>query len=328
MYDCNVQPVSDEASSLITINEATAQELQVLNHIGPKRAEKIVIYRENVEPIGSERVLGIASGLGRNQLKSLRSSIDWRKPKTPIRAKVAPICIYALIVIGIGASLTNFSFSDITSSTYNGLVSLLVAGLLILLSSILVEAGFSKPVLESRLRLAGYLTLTTTLVGFCLLLVTSLLDDQPQPHLLQVIKFIGWASIILLIILGPSLHVRFVSRNGDVTSKSVNVEIRAYQLAILPLVIACYMYLLFSPAVDDIAMMFYIWLAAICFWIGNEVRNDRSFYLSLLSDLDERRLEFLLDIHKLNILLSRRYALAYFFLGFVLIANVIANKWL
>jgi len=108
----------------------------------------------------------------------------------------------------------------------------------------------------------------------------------------------------------------------------VNVEIRAYQLAILPLVIACYMYLLFSPAVDDIAMIFYIWLSAICFWIGNEVRNDRSFYLSLLSDLDERRLEFLLDIHKLNILLSRRYALAYFFLGFVLIANVIANKWL
>ena len=204
----------------------------------------------------------------------------------------------------------------------------MVVGLLILLSSILIEAGFSKPVLEARLRLAGYLTLATTLAGFCLLLFASLLNGQPQPHLLQVIKFIGWASIILLIILGPSLHVRFVSRNGEVTSKSVNFEIRTYQLAILPIVIACYMYLLFAPAVDDIAMMFYIWLAAICFWIGNEVRNDRSFYLSLLSDLDERRLEFLLDVHKLKILLHRRYALAYFFLGFVLIANVVANKWL
>lgn len=58
--------MSDEASSLITINEATVQELQVLSHIGPKRAERIVSYRQNVEPIGSERMLAIASGLGKN----------------------------------------------------------------------------------------------------------------------------------------------------------------------------------------------------------------------------------------------------------------------
>ena len=147
--------MSDEASSLITINEATVQELQVLSHIGPKRAERIVSYRQNVEPIGSERMLAIASGLGKNQIKSLRSSIDWRKPKTSIKDKVVPIFIYVLLMFGIISGLPEFSFSDLTSSTFSSMVSLMIAGLAILLSSILVEAGFSKPILESRLRLVG-----------------------------------------------------------------------------------------------------------------------------------------------------------------------------
>ena len=318
--------MSDEASSLITINEATVQELQVLSHIGPKRAERIVSYRQNVEPIGSERMLAIASGLGKNQIKSLCSSIDWRKPKTSIKDKVVPIFIYVLLIVGIISRLPEFSFSDLTSSTFNSMVSLMIAGLAILLSSILVEAGFSKPILESRLRLVGYLMLSTTLIGFGLLLIKSSLRGQSPPHLLQVIQFIGWASIILLIILGPALHVWLISKNGDVASKSVNAQIRAYQLTTLPLIVACSIYLLFTPTVYDTTMIFYIWLSAICFWIGNEVRNGKSFYLSLLSDLDERRLELLLDLHKLNILPSRKYALAYFFFGFLLIASVIVKK--
>jgi len=102
--------MSDETSSLITINEATVQELLVLNHIGSKRAEKIVSYGQNVEPISSERMLAIASGLGRNQIKSLLSSIDWGRPKTSIKDKRVPIFIYVLLIVGIISRLPEFSF--------------------------------------------------------------------------------------------------------------------------------------------------------------------------------------------------------------------------
>ena len=110
--------MSDEASSLITINEATVQELLVLSHIGSKRAERIVSYGQNAEPIGFERMLAIASGLGRNQIKSLLSSRDWRRPKTSIKDKGVPIFIYVLLIVGIISRLPEFSLSELTSSTF------------------------------------------------------------------------------------------------------------------------------------------------------------------------------------------------------------------
>lgn len=59
----------------VAINHATAEEIQTLNGIGPKKAETIIVYREENGPFHTIEDLLNVSGIGEKTLENIRDQI-------------------------------------------------------------------------------------------------------------------------------------------------------------------------------------------------------------------------------------------------------------
>jgi len=60
----------------VAINHATAEEIQTLNGIGPKKAETIIAYREENGPFHTIEDLLNVSGIGEKTLENIRDQIS------------------------------------------------------------------------------------------------------------------------------------------------------------------------------------------------------------------------------------------------------------
>lgn len=68
-------PTSDSGEDLVSLNSASAAELDSLPGIGPSLAEQIIIYRENEGPFTSIDQLTDVPGIGPAKLEQLRSLV-------------------------------------------------------------------------------------------------------------------------------------------------------------------------------------------------------------------------------------------------------------
>lgn len=65
----------NEQSTGVRINQATKEEIETLNGIGPSKAEAIIVYREENGPFQSAEDLLNISGIGEKTLENLKDDI-------------------------------------------------------------------------------------------------------------------------------------------------------------------------------------------------------------------------------------------------------------
>jgi competence protein ComEA len=65
--------VMAEDAGKININTASLEELTVLNRVGPKYAQRIIDYRENIAPFAQPQDIMKVEGIG---LKTYEANID------------------------------------------------------------------------------------------------------------------------------------------------------------------------------------------------------------------------------------------------------------
>ncbi|WP_269619828.1 ComEA family DNA-binding protein [Zhongshania sp. BJYM1] len=70
------------ASFALDVNTATAEELQTLKGVGPKRAEAIIRYREENGPIDSAEKLMSVPGVGASIITSNSEELTFSASKT------------------------------------------------------------------------------------------------------------------------------------------------------------------------------------------------------------------------------------------------------
>lgn len=68
-------PAASKAVEMVRLNQATAEELQVLPGVGPALSERIVLYRTEHGPFRSVDQLAEVNGVGPAKLAKLRSQL-------------------------------------------------------------------------------------------------------------------------------------------------------------------------------------------------------------------------------------------------------------
>lgn len=279
------------ASSLIRINEATAEELQALPSIGPKRADRIIRYREQVSPLTHYSHLATAAGIGHNRARDMARHIDWSAAKRPWTASIlfaacagiACIFLYHYALQGEyvagpgpGSSLYFICILLILSGSFVAIVTQLLANL----SLRIPGAGWFAVIgFASGIMLLAALVLTTFLSGS---------DDRFTTHVIETGELTLFISIIIVLLYGPGWHVRSSLRGFG--AAAIIFDLSQVALGTITLAVLTIQH---RPAL--IAVLFGLWAGVTLGINSRELIQGRSSYVGSLTERERARLQFIVS---------------------------------
>ncbi len=280
-----------QASSPIRINEATADELCELPHIGPHRAERIARYRAEVGPIISIESLTAAAGLGPRQGQQISRLIDWRSDAEAGPKESGAIAFIALaicaFIIGYDLATSTLDVSSSSALLYNAAILFLLTG---------CALGAARLLLTSPNPLAEWFeggALIGWGVGFALIAALTInwsFSDDPNSSSLRTLtswKFALFALIVAVLQFGPTLAMKFDQWH-------VGTLARVFDYGQLPLSIAI---LLLTPIGNNQSLMeeiFCIWAGTSFVVAGWQMAHGRSSFEMLLNEHLQLEFRFLL----------------------------------
>lgn len=283
------------ASSLIKINEATAAELQQLPMIGPRRAERIIRYREEVSQITSEEELALATGLGITRARTLAARLEWASKPTPSFARLIPpvaIFLVSLALIFYGAHEITLGTAGPVGTMYNAAILMV---LMACLSTIIGLLGRELNFASRLQRPTLIISIAAFSAGFLMLLSLVLINviiEQHGQHILQTLKFVMYSGLVIYLLYGPDIHYRIsiqqASPSGTLRRAAMIFDYVQIPLAWLAMILA---WVVNTPSL--IEEIFSLWAGVIFFFNGLEMAKGRSSWLATLSGKDRDRVHFL-----------------------------------
>jgi hypothetical protein len=258
-------------SARIKINEASAQTLCQLNRIGPRRAERIICYREQVRAIANAGELATAAGISHGQARALVHLIDWTIPERP-RTRAMRLALTALAVVGLlylyGLATDRLDYARPGAAMYNSTLQMIFAGCLLILTSIaFAPSGAARPGLQ-------FLAVAFWISGFVLLaaLVIGLEGAPPDDFTNHVIASWAFGLYVLIVILvhfGPALAVRQIP-------EYLKWARTLYDYGQLPIALLISGSLLAADNGQTIDGVFGLWAGAIFIVNGHELARSRA----------------------------------------------------
>ncbi len=282
------------ASSLIRINEATVAELQQLRGIGPKRANYIERYRNEVTPICNTYDLAAATGLSHRAAIKLAEELSFDHTGTPEQAWAAiVIAATSLLLIVLG-------FSELASSPFDG-----AGGLYNLALALVLLAGFAAAgdiavaqvrKSESETTIVFWIALATGGIGITMLCALLIADnfltfDQVLSDALTTTgAYLLFCVAILWQIYGPTMLMRFLI--AERMNPRLDIARQLYELSqvMLPILAVCALILVDSTTWTE--EFFGVWCFASALYATSELHKGRSPFLSVLPETDQGRLRF------------------------------------
>ncbi len=284
------------ASSLIKINEATAEELQQLKLVGPKRAAKIIKYRDEVEPISSENTLASVTGLSIRQIANLSDQIDWQSNEAEVPSSIPAIATY-LAIAGfyfVATGGIGFSFESWDQTAYNILITVLLIGCALATTAIFASSMGVSPRWATRINYSGILVTATALAGMMLLVIASdSTNEMFKRHLQLTTSFLTYVLIIFLFLYLPRLHLNLAQR----ISLFSNFRLVADSFDIGQILLGLIVWINYQFEEDHSALsgFFLMWLGIVCLIHSFDMYRGKSAYLSSLSDKEIAKLFFLIS---------------------------------
>jgi competence ComEA-like helix-hairpin-helix protein len=285
------------ASSLIRINEATADELQLLSGIGPKRAEHILVYRSNVSTLYNSFDLASATGISLSSAERLSALIDWQSNHQNVRLNLWPFLIAITFCIYIIFS----GFTDLTGELFHrplGYFNLALA--LILLSTLaatgdLLFASMTRRPSGSTIffqvaRWLFYAGISSLLIMTAASFLVTFNDDLVA-KLTQTLKFLSYCGLILWLILGPGLCLRMFIADERLGILDASRNVYEISNIFVPIYGLLTLFLWNGPLwIEEAFCLCCIAITSTNSWL---LSHGNSAFISMLSDLDRSRLRFI-----------------------------------
>lgn len=279
------------ASSLIRINEAAADELCQLRSIGPKRARRIVRFREQVGPLSNTEDLATAAGIGLATAQALSDAIDWRNG-TPVsyRQVVLPaVAIGAcMILLTYGMYSMGLDRSRPAATLYNTGAILILLCCLALVGKLLVRGNDFLLENFRLLATATGFSGITLMASLAVALQGAGGADAFADHVLSSWKFFLFVSVIAVIVLGPAWVLKTNLRNFELAA-------RVYDHGQMLLAVLVMLVLRFGNATRLLEELFAFWAGVIFIMNGWQLMHGTSAFVSALSRKQRARLDFLVQ---------------------------------
>lgn len=283
------------ASSPIRINEATVEELQTLKGIGPKRAEYICRYREEVALIKNTFDLAAATGLSLKAADRMTRDISWETESnegmTLWPAALTTIAAIWLIVLGFN-ELANEPFVP-PGGYYNLALALILLGGFTATGDVAIASVRHRPsetswvfTLALVLALSGILLLASLYVASAFMTF----DAGFTNTLANTLQFIIFCLIIAWQIYAPVVMIRLLIGDRNIERLETARLVYDLSLFILPLLAACVVYWRDSEAWTE--EIFMVWCLVIAALAARERLNQGTVFVSMLSEEDQGRLRF------------------------------------
>lgn len=277
------------ASSLIRINEAGADELCRLRYIGPKRAQRILRFREQVGPLSNTEDLATAAGIGLATARTLSDAIDWRNgsPVSPWRAVLPAVAVGAcMMFITYGMYSMGLDQSGPAATLYNTAAILILLCCLALIGNLLVRGN--EFLLENFRLLAsatGFAGITL-MASLGVALQNTRGTDAFAEHVLSSWRFFLFAGIIAVTVLGPAATLGTNIRNFALVA-------RVYDRGQLVLAALIILMLRFGNSQQLLEELFGVWAGVIFTMNGWQMMQGASAFMAALSPNQRARLDFL-----------------------------------
>ena len=264
-------------------------ELCRLMHIGEKRAERIIRYRQDVQAIMSVEALATAAGLSLRQALQIADDIDWgqdagRRSNSnagPVIAALSGLLLIAYFIVSSGIDTSSAS-----ALLFNGSVLLLISGCFL---TIVAGVTRSSHLAASAFQLAAIACLAcgaALLASLCLKVAFSDADDPLSRHIIASWRFVGFAGVVILVQFGPGLAFRL-------TPARLTGIRRLYDFCLPVIALAVLIAALAHGPSDTIETIFLFW-ASIAFGLGGFTLARRgSAFASALPDDGQTALRFL-----------------------------------
>lgn len=283
------------ASSPIRINEATADELQTLKGIGPKRAEHICQYRDQVALIRNTFDLAAATGISLKAAEQLAARISWDTTTTP-NYLFWPVLLTALasvwlIVLGFN-ELANEPFEP-PAGYYNLGLALVLLGGFAATGDIAIASLRQRPSETSWVfTLAIALTLGGLIILGCLMISSRFLDfSQPFNRTLeQTTLFISYCLMIAWQMYAPVLMIRLFI--GDKSIQRLEQATRLYDVSLLVLPLFAISILYWHNTSGWLEEIFAAWCFVVAMIAVQAWLNAGTAFLTMLTEEDQGRLRF------------------------------------
>lgn len=277
------------ASSLIRINEATANRLIALPGINTTRARRIVRFRTRVGELRGLPDMVFATGLAPERLAHLVPLIDW-SAKDPAKPYARPdyllpaclgvaILVLALLVSGVDG---DSSASQLA----------MAAGFSIAFAIASVPAFLSNTPVGLWLRqFASAALIAGCLLFLALVIVASLIPDGGEPlrHIVSTFWFLLLFSVIGVVIFGPQLLVDFMPRLVPIAHRSYDyLRLSLLPISLVPIII--------NASTSRLDEIFGLWAAIILFYGALEIYRGENTFVASLSDRHRAKMKFLVDL--------------------------------
>lgn len=278
----------------ILINLATREELQKIKGIGPKRAEQIIKYREEISDISTSTELIKASGLTSAQVEGISKTVDWSSTKKMAGYDAGTVIVTLLssiVTIITGISQGKLSEANSTQILYNFGI------LLVIFSSVsnLIEL-LSKRVIPLWGILA-MLLLASGLFIFSILLIvpsTYLVPADNAASIPGLLTLLIFLNLIFYLNNGPSIYLRYQVWRG-VNNQKLMIAERIYQYAYIFLPLILVYIVVFLDSLFWFEELFALWLGSTLILSSPAMLSGVSHFRFNLSESEKKLYLFFLS---------------------------------
>lgn len=192
------------ASSLIRINEATAEELCHLPLIEPDLAARIIRYRNAGNLIRSPADLARAADINPIDAAHIGSAIDWQTTSNPTLPLVLALAVCAgFFAYAIGT--TGLETTRPATILFNTSVILILLGCLLAIARVVLGAAPNVSAPIALVALSVWLSGIALLLALIVATVVIDADDAFAVHVLGSGKLVAFIVIVLALLYGPGL---------------------------------------------------------------------------------------------------------------------------
>ncbi len=288
-------------SSLIQVNLATADELQTLKGIGPRRAERIIEYRTNVAPVRDFYDLSVATGLGLKQAYGISSQVTWSDSHSSSMLVPGLILTGVALLIIQGLARISFDISAFMPFLVNIAVLLVMVGCISTALEFFIRSTHSRFQVPVALMLTSVISFVAGIGMLLIAVVINLLthqqlgEDQAATNsITATINFLLFVTFVALLLYGPSIQLKRIKLFGPQISANLIRGARIFdvgQLIIALIALAIVVGLNSELWIEEV---FALWTSVILISNGLEQLKGQSAFVALLGDQEKAALRFLL----------------------------------
>lgn len=288
------------ASSPTSIDDATTEELCELEYIGPRRAERIIRYREQVGRIETIDQLAEAADLSMVQAEEIARQLSLSARRRPS----VPNLLLLAMILGTSAAYAYWNISE------QGLGLATPAEIMLNISLLAIVAGCLCAIINAMILrnpnvtlIALALWMSGAMLGIALALSIHLgtREDAFSLHVLSTWRLTIFAAAVIGLQFLPGWLIEFAPRG--IAGSSL-----LFDLALLPAAVLLVLFVVMTMNDQWVEEIFSCWAGVIFLYNGYTLHQGSSAFAATLNDQQRSRHAFLVGENTIESRTAHRWS--------------------